>query len=220
VNKAVVGVRRAVTLAGLVAGVVVTGTALAGADVLTVVSARLGTATVPPPPVYPTSLQITSGKANGAGKPEKDDVVTITFSAALAPMSVCSTASPTAATQTLTGVTVQLTAGEKTGRDSLTFSAPLTTCANGLDIGEVDVSTTGYVEGSPVSFTNSSVTLTNGGTSTSLTITLGSPGGGAGRLRTVSTAAVARYTPDSAVTDTAGRSITTNRAETPPTVQF
>jgi hypothetical protein len=208
------GLWRTATLAVLVLVAVGTSAGFAAAEAVAVVSARLGTATRPPPPVYPTALQISGGTA---GRPENGDVVRITFSASLGPMSICSAL---LVTGTLTGVTVRLTAGETTGRDSLTFSAPLTTCLNGLHIGEVDLSTTGYVEGSPVSFTNSSVSLTNGGASTSLTITLGSPGGGGGRLRTVSTAAVGRYTPDPAVTDTAGGSITTNRAETPSTVQF
>lgn len=216
---AVRGTRRAAAVALLVASLVVTGAALARAEVIALVADRLGTGAVPPPPLYPTSLQI-SGKANGAGTPQRDDVVTITFSTDLAPTWICSSASPTAATQTVNGVTVQLTAGDAGGQDTLTFAAPLSTCADGLRIGTVGLGATGYVTGEPVSFIKSTATLSDDGAGTTLAITLGSPGSDGRRTGTVTTATVARYTPDAAVTDTAGRSISTNVAETPSTVQF
>jgi hypothetical protein len=70
-----------------------------------------------------------------------------------------------------------------------------------------------------VSFTNSTIDLTQTATSTTLVLTFGPPGG-PGNRGTVAAGSAAIYTPDPTLLDTANQTIGANQAASTTTVQW
>src|SRR4051794_39514414 len=139
------GMRKSTVIAASVAALVA-GTATAvWASTLTLSSKHLGTASVVTPPVFPKSLSTGNGGGT-AGRVQRFDTLTVTYSDEIQASSMCSGAPTTVGTQTLNGATV--TVGNNTGStgaDALTVTVPGTTCPGGIHFGSVDLGSASYV---------------------------------------------------------------------------
>jgi hypothetical protein len=109
-------------------------------------------------------------------QPNKNDTITITFPARLQASTVCSAWTDNAATQTLTSngnggpLTVTFTKGTGGANDSVSFSS--SSCTGGLNLGTIDLGTTGYVgNGGTATFNDAPATSK---TATTLVYTPGS----------------------------------------------
>jgi hypothetical protein len=159
---------------------------------------------ITPPPLNPTALVIANGGTT-AGKAEANDTIRITWNQAVSLSTVCS--SWNNSTQTVTGVTV--TMARANGGNNLTVTSGNvggTNCNTGVKIGTFTTTSGGYnTTNGAESFTNSTVSwdsATNG-----LTITLGSPCGGACPSGTVA-ASTYIYTPSATIAAAAYPTVT------------
>jgi hypothetical protein len=157
------------------------------------------------------SLAIAAGGGATTRQPDKGDSITITFPAGLQASSVCAAWTSTGA-QTLTGdgnnpgaLVVTFTKGTGTGHDSVSFSSNACGSGNSLNVGTIDLGTTGYVSSTTAVFNSGSgsnattLTYTPGNQATSastIVVQLGSNTGTTARNATTATAA-ATYTPGS-----------------------
>jgi hypothetical protein len=189
---------------------------------LTVTSQPLGASVAAPPAFYPTSIAVANG-SRASGKADKGDTVTMTFSTRVSPASICpgSTAAP--ADLAITGVTLLLTdnAGSP-GNDTVTVaSVPTTSCTGGIvHVGTVDLGSPDYITGGSDPVNGSTITLTQGPTSATLTLTLGNPAGGGAKEQVVPAAHVALFTPDPQIADATGDTIGANLARSVAGTEF
>lgn len=201
--------RAAVVLCGLTAlALVVPGVAVAAQ--LGVSADRLASGTSTAPPFHATSLTVTPKQANS--RPSANDKLVLTLSQPVRTTSVCSGAT-TAATQTFTGLTVTVT--DASPEDLLDVTAGPTTCSAPA-LGTYALGSGGYTGGA-ISFPNSSLTVANSSTGSTLTLTLGSPSSTPGP---VGAATVLTFTPDAALRDSSARAVSPGTAVTVSKVQF
>lgn len=197
--------------------VVLGGTGVAWSAAQTVTSARLGALRLSPPVFYPAQVSTADPAVKPQrGQPSKGDTVTAAFNAQASQPTLCSGWSNGTSSQSLSPVTLTIVDGTTTN-DLLTVGPVPSTCANGFHLGTFDLGSPGFVSGGNAVFTGSSLTLTQT-TSTSVTLTLGTRSGGA--TATVSSPVPVTWTPDTAVTDTAGRAATPSLARSAASVQF
>jgi len=148
----------------------------------------------------PTVTSVVNADGGGtAGKIQKGDTITVTFSKQMSVASFCSTWSNDAANQTLNtngDVTVTVTDGGA-GNDSLTVSSG--TCT--FHFGSIDLGSTAYVTSSLTANGNGSnrSSIAWNATTFTLTITLGAVSGG-GTIGTVASG-IATYTPSGSIVD-------------------
>jgi hypothetical protein len=160
--------------------------------------------TVPP---RPTAVATANGGAT-AGKIERNDTITVTFSEALQASSLCAAWADDGAAKSLTsGVTVQVQDGGPFSDDRVT-AVSVPACSGGFHFGTLDLGAKTYVRGGTTatfgaSGTSSSISW-NPATST-LTIVLGTAS--SNTYGTVSSSTIV-YTPDAAVTDVHGLAVT------------
>lgn len=157
-------------------------------------------------PTASTVVTTNAGGVAGAGKPQANDTLAVTFSEAISVPSICSTwGDDDAMSGTIAGdVTVTIADNAASGgNDRLTLTSG--TCT--LHVGTFNLGNNGYVTGGDVTFTGS--TLSWDGSRT-LTLKLGTQGG-AGSAQQVSGNATITYTPDAAITDQAGNAISGTR---------
>jgi hypothetical protein len=209
--------RKSTVIAASVAALVAGTVGAVWANTFTLSSKHLGAASVATPQMYPTSLSTTNG-GNAAGKAQKFDSLTVTYSNELQASTMCSGAPTTVGTQTLSGATATIGNNTgSTGNDELTVAVPATTCPGAVHFGSVDLGSPSYVSGSAVTF-SATIALTQTTTNATLVITLGNASGGT--TATVSNGAAQVYTPDPAITDTAGFSVGANLAKSSSTQAF
>ena len=190
---------------------------MAGAATITASAKKLGTATFVAPSFVPSTISTANNGAR-AGRADRRDTTTISYSQQVKQSTLCSSWSNASTTETLTGVTLTLNdnAGA-TGNDTLTVGAAPATCASGFHLGTVDTGSNGYATAGNVTYTNSTIALTQTATSTTLVLTFGTVGGTRG---TVAAAAAAIYTPDTMIQSVGGQGIGVNQAATITTVQW
>lgn len=200
-------------VAGLLA-LTVAAPGVAIAAQLPLTSARLATTSLVPPPFHLTALTTTAAGTN-TQRPSQGDVLVARFSQRLDAGSVCPGA-PATAPQTLNGVTVELVDGGA-GPDLLLVGAGPAECRNPQEV-NFTLGSTAYNAGTVINFANSSITLRfDTGTTSTLTVTLGTPS----RLpAAVGTATVVTVSPDPTLRDTSGRAISPGTAATTSKVQF
>ncbi len=142
------------------------------------------------------SLAISNGGST-AGRPEQNDVITVGFSEAISPSSMC------------TGWTGSARAGSVTvvnggfGDDSVTVSSS----GCGFNFGDINLNDNGYVNNGSTTF-GATITLTSG----TLTIVLGAASSGGGNVTTESGSHTAVYDPEQL--DRGPWSVTTSRTAT------
>lgn len=140
-----------------------------------------------------TLLRLVNRPGGTAGRPESGDVVEITYSAALAPGSVCAGwtgLGPLTLSATLTDQSVN-----SVSNDQMTFTASPATCSGGLNVGLLDLGTSAFYNGggnTKLATYPATMTLTNGGRT--LVITLAATA--SNDVNTVGTSVTATYTPD------------------------
>ena len=209
---------RPAVLGVLATALVLGGTGMAWSAAQPVTSASLGAFRLGPPAFYPAQVSTAAAAFKPQhGQPGKGDMLTAAFNAQASQPTICSGWSNANSSQSLSSVTLTIVDGISTN-DVLTVSAVPTTCATGFHLGTFDLGSAGFVSGGNALFTGSSITLTQTATSTSVTLTLGTRSGGT--TATVSTAVAVTWTPDTAVTDTAGRAATPSLARSAAVVQF
>lgn len=210
--------RRFVIVVSVAAAVVLVASG-AGAATIAITAKSLATATYPAPVFVPLTLA-TANVGPRVGRADRTDTTTVAYSQQVKQSTLCSSWSNASNTQTLGGVTLTLNdnAGA-TGNDTLTVGAVPATCATGFHFGTIDTGSNAYVSTGAVSFTNSTIALTQTATSTTLVLTFGSPGG-PGNRGTVAAGTAAIYAPDATLQDTANRAIGTNQAASTSTVQW
>lgn len=202
----------------LVAALVLGGVGLAWSAAQTVTSSRLGAFRLGPPAFYPAGVSTVAASLKvRRGQVSKGDTLTAAFNAQASQATICSGWSNATSSQSLSLVTLTLLDGTSTN-DVLTVSAVPTTCATGFHLGTFDLGSAGFVSGGNATFTGSRITLTQTATSTSVTLTLGNRSGAT--TATVSTPVALTWTPDIAVTDTAGHAATPSLARSAALVQF
>ena len=202
--------RRVAVVVALALGLATAAT-LASASSLTVVSQTLGATNAAVPGFYPTGVSTTA--ANRPGQPNRNDTITLTFSRPLQATSVCSGA--TAASELFKSVTIVISDGGL-APDTLAATAGPAACPLPR-VGVIGLGSTGYAAGASITYTGSSLEIVQGPASASVILSLGTPSATAG---TVAAATVVTYTPDAAITDSAGRSIGGSVARSLPAVQF
>ena len=192
-------------------------TTTAGAATIVLVAKQLATATDSAPVFVPLTLS-TANNRGPAGRADRTDTTTVTFSEQVNQSTLCSGWSNASNTQTLNTVTLMLNdnAGAS-GNDTLTVGAVPATCGSGFHFGTIDTGSNAYVTGGVVSFTNSTITLAQTANSTTLVLTFGTPSAARG-IVAAGTAAI--YTPDPAIHDIANHAVGTNQAATTTTVQW
>ena len=188
------------------------GSGVAVAAGVGVVSARLGTSTVPAPVFHPTSVSASRASQSGAAPAQSDSVV-IGFSQPVRTSTVCPGVADGTGVQVLEAVTVTITDGGG-GNDVLTVSAGPSVCP-APQFGSVDLGTGGYVSGSPITYTGSTLSLTPA--PSQLTVVLGRLNG---KTSNVSGATVLRYTPPAALSDRSGRVVGSSTASSMAGQQF
>jgi hypothetical protein len=194
------------------------GVGVAYAATFTLTSAHLGAAGVTPPVMFPVSVT-TANHGTLPGKVEKLDTVTFVWSRVLDETTVCSGWSNAQTTHTLSmSWVIQQNTGS-TGNDVLVPGATGATCSSGLHVGSVDLGAPGYINTANGTIAASATVITVGSTTTTLTVTFGGAPTG-GTAGTVLSGVAATWTPDSAVTDTAGHNCGSNLARSSATVQF
>lgn len=200
-------------------GALLAGTAGAvWATTFTLSAKHLGATSLVTPSFFPTSLT-TTNVGTIVGRAQQNDKLTVVYSEEVLASTICSGASTTVGTQTLTGATVTIGNNTgSTGNDVLTLSVPTSTCPGGIHFGSVDLGSASYVSGANVVFSNSTLALTQTTSSGTLVITLGTASGGT--TATVSSGSAQVYTPDPAITNTAGGAIGTNLAKSSATIAF
>jgi hypothetical protein len=205
----------AVSVAAVTAGVA----GAVWASTLTLTTEHLGAGSVSTPQMFPSRLATANG-GNAAGRVQKNDTVTVTYSNEVQTSTLCGGAPTTTGTQTLTGATVTIGNNTgSTGNDALTVGVPTTACTGAvIHFGSVDLGSASYVSGSAVVFSPSTVALTQTTTSATLVITLGNASGGT--TATVSNGAAQTYIPDPVIADTAGNTIGTNLVKSSSTRAF
>lgn len=165
------GGRRACA-AGLVAGIGLGTGSVALAASLTVASQHLGAATLAPPAFFPTSL-VTAGAGGKvpAHTVAAGDSLTVAFSRAVSPLSLCSSWTNTKVSLTVTATINDNAAAN--GDDTLTLAATPgagSSCNTAVHFGLVDLGSAGYVSGGSLGFPGSSLAMAS---STRITVTLG-----------------------------------------------
>jgi hypothetical protein len=209
---------RTAVVAATLAVVLTASTAFAAGMTLT--SQHLAAATLAVPVFYPQSIVAANGAAT-IGKPEINDTVTVGYSAQMNASTLC-TSAPTQFLPFLMNVSVTITSkAAPSGNDQLAISPVDTgTCAGDgiVHFGTVDLGATGYVTSGTTTFTGSTFSLTQTPISATIVITLGLASGSA--TAQVTTGGAAVYTPDPALTDTAGNGIGLSSAATAATTQF
>src|SRR5947209_10217615 len=132
------------SLAALAAGTV----GAVWASSLTLSTKHLGAARIATPQMFPATLSTANGGTT-PGRAQKSDTLTVTYSNEIQASTMCSGATTTLGTQTLTGATA--TIGNNTGSagdDVLTVTVPTATCPGGIHFGSVDLGSSSYVSGS------------------------------------------------------------------------
>ena len=189
------------------------GAGVAWASSLTVTSKHLGAAALTTPVMYPVS--VTASDLNGnPGRVRQGDRITFVWSQQVNEPSLCSGWSNSSSTQSLT-MTWTITDGSSS--DDVLRPSAISTCSTGLHVGTFDLGGSAYVSGGTATFTSSSVALTVGTSTTTLTVTLGFQSGG---TTSTSSGAAGTWTPDAAVTDRSAHSVGSNLAVTLSTVMF
>ena len=184
------------------------------------------TTSTPPPPPPPatsgaTSLALTNTTGQVAGKAEKDDTITVVFSAALDTATMCPTVWSGNIDQSRTtndDVIVTLADGLAGGNDAVTISS--VGCGGG-SFGSINLGSPNFVTGGNAIFTgngNGKSTITWTASTKTLKILLGAKTG-TGAVATVSTATVATYTPGGLMKTTTGVGVT-GTVSTASVVQF
>jgi hypothetical protein len=194
------------TVAALLAG------GVAWATNLTVTTQKLGGATLTVPVFFPDSV-VTVNVGNAAGKPQKNDTMTVTFNKLVQLSTICAGAPQS--TQSASGFVFTLTDGGGAVNDSLTIAGG--TACTALHFGSFNLGSPSFVSGTAITFGPSTVGLTLGASTTTVLLTLGNASGTA---TTVSTPVIVKYTPDTAMTDTAAHGVGANTASTTSAVAF
>lgn len=160
------------------------------------------------------ALANSGNSGSHAGKAEPGDTVTVTFSAAVTPSTICSglndTANTASTVNTASGLTATITDGGS-GNDSLGLSAASGTCSGSVHFGSINLGSTAWVTGT-VNFSGdgtqsggSATSLAMNAAHTVLTLTLGGKTQNSGSV--TSSNVTATYTPDANITDTNGNAI-------------
>ncbi|MDQ1684227.1 MAG: hypothetical protein QOC82_964 [Frankiaceae bacterium] len=185
---------------------------------LTLSSTHVGAAALTTPAMFPVSVTLTNGTGGTAGKVQNGDTVTFVWSQLVDATSVCSGASNSLSTQSLT-FQWSIVNGTGSAHDTLQATGSSASCATGLHVGVVDLGAAGYDTATKsIDFQTSTTTLSFGATTTTLTVSLsGQRNGTAG---TMASGAAAIWTPDAAVKDRTGRTCGNNTALSSTTVQF
>jgi hypothetical protein len=145
-------------------------------------------------PAVPRPMTLAIKHQNG--KPDGNDTVQVTWTEALAEVTMCSTWGwDDTKDQTLSGVTIQIQDGGS-GNDKLVVLNNPSLCGGTFHFGTIDLGSPNYVT-SNQNFTSSKVAWNHAGT---LSFTLG----GSATTMAVTDPVTAVYTPDSAMTDTSG----------------
>lgn len=202
--------RRPLVVAGAVVALGVAGGAVASAAGINLTASHLVSAPNVPPAFWPTSVATADG-AGHPGRVEKVDSLTVTVSARIAATTLCSGA--TGATNQTWAVTAQIARG--VGNDVLTIPTGPASCPTPR-FGSVDLGAAGFVP-STLTFSGSTLVLTQGTATATITLLLGTPNG-VGNL--VSVASVTTWRPDSALTNSSGTGVGTNTAVSTAAVQF
>jgi hypothetical protein len=209
---------RSAVVAATLAVVLTANTAFAAG--MTLNSQHLAAATLGVPAFYPQSIVAANGAAT-VGKPELNDTVTVVYSRQMNASTLCSGA-PTQFLPFSMILSVTITShAAPSGNDPLAISPVGTGTCSGdgiVHFGTVDLGATGYVTSGTTTFTGSTFSLTQTPLSATIVITLGAASGSA--TAQVTTGGVATYTPDPALTDTAGNGIGLSSAATAATTQF
>lgn len=144
------------------------------------------------------TLAIANKTGGTAGKPEAGDTVTVTYGSQLNVSTICSTWSGNASNQSLTNATVTIANnGSSSGKDDLRITS--STCT--LQFGTISLGTTSFVS-SNVTFANSTIAWT--AATNKITITLGTV---SGTVSTRNSTYTATYTPNSALRNSSGATI-------------
>ncbi|HWC33455.1 MAG TPA: hypothetical protein VG650_01390 [Mycobacteriales bacterium] len=208
---------RTPVVCAVVAVAVLIGTGTAVATSLTVTSKKLGAAQVTAPAMFPTTITIANGVGGVAGQAENGDIITFVFSQQIDETTLCSGWSNSLSTQSVQEGWAILP-GSGGADDTLEVNNPASTCANGFNIGTVDLGSAGYNTGSSnIRFTSTTAALVVGPSTSTLTVTLSGIKGSGG---TVSAGSPAVWTPDSSLKDRSGRTCGNNLAQSTATVQF
>ena len=204
--------RRFAVVSVALAAVVLTGTGIAWASGITLTSKKLGAAAVTTPVMFPVSVAFIN--VSGAGKAANSDKVVFTFSQPILPSTLC------AGWNGVTNLTFKWAITNVAGgNDRFAPVAGTNPCAAGLNMGAVDLGSTGYntsTNGTIVDFNGAHVLSSN---NTVLTITLSGVRQGAS-AGTVATGSAATWTPSTLLTDTSGRNCGANLGQSSTTVQF
>lgn len=211
--------RRVIVVAAVTA-LVAAAAGVGSAASFTLSTAKLGSASVATPVMFPDSIVLDDpgGKGHVVGRVDNGDTITLVYSRPIDEPTLCSTWSNTSSSQTVK-VTWSVVNGTGGANDTLQVTAfPAATCANGFPIGAIDLGSGGYNTGTAnMSFASNSV-LTVGATTSTVVVTLAGKSGGT--QGTVASGTAATWTPDGAVTDRNARNCGANLAKTSATVQF
>lgn len=176
-------------------------------------SVASGTVTVSVTPPSPTDLAVNNGTKGVPGKPEKGDLVRVTYSQRLFVASLCSTWSNNTANQSISAnnvVTVTIRDNASVlGNDQLEVSVTSAACGGVFHFGQVDLGTSTFVTGD-VSFAGAGGNASRIDWDASLftlTFTLGAQQSGPVPA-TLGAALTATYQPDATITNTSGTPIT------------
>lgn len=187
---------------------------------ITFSSKHLAAATLSVPVFYPNSV-VAANLAAVVRKPEKNDTLTVVYSAQMDASTLCGGA-PTVVGTLSASVAITITSNAApSGNDQLAIPSVGTGICSGdgiLHFGTVDLGSTGYVTSGTTTFSASTFTLTQTSTSATIIITLGTASGSVPVQVATGTAAI--YTPDPVLADTVGNSIGVSTAVTAATTQF
>ena len=173
------------------------------------------------PAPRPTSLSIVNGLAQ-TGRVEQGDRVEVTFSERLDVSSMCSTWSGDLVNQTIArnDVTVHIEDNAAaSGNDRLRVTTAAGACGGNFRFGSIDLGSPGFVAGA-TTFTGAAPNDSRvvwDATTFKLTITLGVRATGANPAR-LNSPVTATYTPDPAIANPSGRTVTGTASRT--AVQF
>jgi hypothetical protein len=126
--------------------------------------------------LQPTAITIANGTGT-AGVAEQGDVITITWNHAINLATVCSSWST--ASQSVTGVTIDMSAGNGSHTNDLTFSGGTvgaSACSGGIKLGTIPSDSHGYIPNNATNdWTNSSVTWNASANQLVITLGAGTP---------------------------------------------
>ena len=211
---------RAVVVAAVLASAL-TASAAAAADI-TLTGAHLTGANLAVPPFYPNSLATVNAAFLGnTRQAEAGDTLTVIYSEQMLASTLCTGTATSVGTRSFSATVTITSNGAPSGNDQLGIASVGTLTCPGdgiLHFGTVDLGSPAYVTSGTASFILSTVALTQTATSATISITLGVALGSASVRITAGTSAI--YTPDPALTDTAGKSIGLSTALSTATTQF